>query len=323
MKRELLLLRHGKSDWTTGLPDFQRPLQERGRRGSQQIGNWLLQHALLPDLIVSSGAERARRTAEEVSKVMGLDPDHVRLEENLYGASLSDLLALLQGLSERPGRLMLVGHNPGLEDLLAYLVGPAIAIPEDGKLLPTAALARLRMPDDWSALVLGCAALDSITRPAALPLTFPYPSPDGSKQRERPAYYYDQSAVVPFRLHKGRPRILLIRSRSGQRWIVPKGIREPNLTHAQSALKEAWEEAGVKGDVGDAPLGRCSYRKWGGTCRLEVYPLAVTDVADHWDEDFRERRWVSPKKAAALLQPKALGDLVTALGKRLKRRKSG
>jgi len=148
-------------------------------------------------------------------------------------------------------------------------------------------------------------------------LTFPYPSPDGSEQRDRPAYYYDQSAVVPYRLHQSKPQILLIRSRSGQRWIVPKGIREPNLSHAQSALKEAWEEAGVKGRVGDTPLGQCEYRKWGGTCRLEVYPMAVTEQADCWDEDFRDRRWLSPKKAAALLRPKALGDMVTRLSKQL------
>ncbi len=318
MKRELLVLRHGKSDWSTGLPDARRPLQERGRRGSQQIGNWLLQGALVPDLILSSDAERARRTAEEACKVMGLDPDCIRWEPSIYAAGLGTLVELLQGLPERPERLMLVGHNPGLEDLLAYLVGPGITIPEDGKLLSTASLAHLRMPDNWEALALGCATLESITRPSDLPLTFPYPSPADRKQRERPAYYYDQSAVVPFRLDQGRPEILLIRSRSGQRWIVPKGIREPNLSHAQSALKEAWEEAGIKGQVGDTPLGRCNYRKWGGTCHLEVYPMEVTEQAEHWDEDFRDRRWVSPKKAASLLRPKALGEMVAQLGKQLK-----
>lgn len=319
MKREILVLRHGKSDWSTEQPDFQRPLEERGRRGSQQIGNWLLQGGLLPDMILSSDAERARRTAEEVCKVMSQDLGGIHWERKIYGANLGGLLELLQLLPARPERLLLVGHNPGLEDLLAYLVGPGIALPEDGKLLPTATLARLHMPDDWSSLVLGCATLESITRPADLPLTFPYPSPDGDKQRERPAYYYDQSAVVPFRLQAGKPEILLISSRSGKRWVVPKGIREPNLSHAQSARKEAWEEAGIKGRVGDTPLGRCKYRKWGGTCSLEVYPMEVTDQADDWEENFRDRRWVSPKKAASLLRPKALGDMVSRLDKQLKK----
>lgn len=318
MKRELLLLRHGKSDWNTGLPDFERPLKERGRRGAQQIGNWLQAEGWVPDLVLSSDAERARGTALEVCNTMGLGSGPIRWKPRIYAAGLDQLLRLLQGLRETPQRLLLVGHNPGLERLLEYLVGEQAETPEDGKLLPTATLARLRMPDDWARLEAGCARLETIQRPTGLPLTFPYPGPKGGEQRERPAYYYEQSAVVPYRLRKGKPEVLLIKSRSGRRWVVPKGIREPDLSPAESAVKEAWEEAGAQGRVGKKPVGEYRYPKWGAECRVEVYAFAVDRLADEWEESFRERRWCSPKAAAKSLQPDSLRKIVLKLGKRLK-----
>ena len=65
MTRELLILRHGKSDWEAGTDDFHRPLKDRGKRGAQRVGVWLLQQGLLPDHVVSSPAERAIVTAEK------------------------------------------------------------------------------------------------------------------------------------------------------------------------------------------------------------------------------------------------------------------
>lgn len=323
MTRELLLLRHGKSDWNTGLPDFERPLKERGRRGSQQVGNWLLEQGLLPDLVLSSDAERARGTALEACHTMGLPLASLQWEPRIYAAGLKELLTVLRDLSAGPDRVMLVGHNPGLELLLQHLAGPGLEAPADGKLLPTAALAQLRMPEQWGSLAEGCARLEAIKRPADLPLTFPFYGADGIEQRERPAYYYDQSAVIPYHRRKGEPEILLIRSRSGRRWVVPKGIREPDLSHAESAAKEAWEEAGARGQVGAEPLGEYRYAKWGADCRVEVYPLAVEDLADDWEESYREREWLRPKAAAKLLQPAALRKLVRKLGKRLKKGGAG
>jgi phosphohistidine phosphatase len=323
MARELLLLRHGKSDWNSGLPDFERPLKERGRRGAQQLGNWLLEQGLLPDLILSSDAERARGTALEACHTMGLPLTRLQWEPRIYAGGLKQLLAVLRDQSAEPARVLLVGHNPGLELLLQHLAGPALEIPADGKLLPTATLARLKMPEDWESVSEGCAQLETIQRPADLPLTFPFPVADVMEQRERPAYYYDQSAVIPYRRRKGKPEILLVRSRSGRRWVLPKGIREPELSHAESAAKEAWEEAGARGRVGAKPLGEYRYAKWGADCRVEVYPMAVEELADDWEESFREREWLGPKAAAKLLQPKALGKLVRKLGERLKKGAAG
>ena len=76
---------------------------------------------------------------------------------------------------------MLVGHNPGVEQLLSYLVEDEIAIPDDGKLLPTATLARLILNCEWDKVGAGCARLDSITRPGSLPEKFPFPGPWGKR----------------------------------------------------------------------------------------------------------------------------------------------
>ena len=86
----------------------------------------------------------------------------------IYEAASADLLGLLARLPANAKTVLLVGHNPGLEELLVYLVGDDVGELDDGKLLPTAALARLEMPDDWSDLTPGCAQLVNITLPKTL-----------------------------------------------------------------------------------------------------------------------------------------------------------
>ena len=129
------------------------------------------------------------------------------------------------------------------------------------------------------------ALLESITRPVNLPKKFPFPDPDGSEQRDRPAYYYTQSSVIPYRVHNGRVEILVIASSKKKHLVVPKGIKDPGLTPQASAAKEAWEEAGVEGEVATEPLGEYRYEKWGGICTVTVYPMKVTRMVP---EDERE-----------------------------------
>jgi phosphohistidine phosphatase len=182
MTRELLLLRHGKSDWDTGVDDYHRPLKDRGKRGAQRIGVWLAQQQRIPDLIVTSPAERALVTAQKACKAMGDGDAGILRDERIYAAGLDELLAVLGDCPQEADRVMLVGHNPGLEELLVWLAIEAVPVPDDGKLLPTATLARLQMPADWQALTAGCARLDAIMRSAALPKKFPYPGPDGEER---------------------------------------------------------------------------------------------------------------------------------------------
>lgn len=169
MPRELLILRHAKSDWDSGAArDFDRPLARRGKKDAPRVGEWLYREGLVPDQVISSPAERARQTAVKVCKSMDFKKKKIRWDDEVYEAGVADLLGVLARCSREARTVLLVGHNPGLEDLVRYLAADEAEEPLDGKLLPTAALARLEMPDDWSALEVGCAQLVDVTRPRKL-----------------------------------------------------------------------------------------------------------------------------------------------------------
>ncbi|MBK1723297.1 SixA phosphatase family protein [Thiocystis violacea] len=169
MPRELLLLRHAKSDWDSDAgSDFERPLAKRGKSDAPKVGSWLYREGLVPDHIVCSPAERARQTAAKVCKRLDFKKKRIVWDETIYEASVPDLLGVLARCPEAAATVLLVGHNPGLEELLCHLVGDEIELPDDGKLLPTATVARLEMPNDWKTLSPGSAQLLSITRPKSL-----------------------------------------------------------------------------------------------------------------------------------------------------------
>jgi len=315
MTRELLLLRHGKSDWGTGGDDYHRPLKDRGKRGAQRIGVWLAQQKMVPDLIVTSPAERALVTAQKACKAMGNGDQGIHTDKRIYAAGLDELLEVLGDCPQDAGRIMLVGHNPGLEELLDWLASEAVPVPDDGKLLPTATLARLQMPADWQVLIAGCARLDAITRHGTLPKKFPYPAPDGKERRDRPAYYYTQSSVIPYRVRDGKPEILVIASSKKHHLVVPKGIKDPGLSPRESAAKEALEEAGIEGEIAETALGSYTCEKWGATCTVAVYPMKVTRLIpeQEWEERHRGREWVTPGVAVSRLKQKELRPLVKKL----------
>jgi len=132
--------------------------------------------------------------------------------------------------------------------------------------------------------------------------------------RTRPDWYYRQSAVIPYRRTADCLEVLLITSRKGKRWIVPKGVVEPHLTPPQSAAQEALEEAGIRGDVDAQPLGSYRYEKWGGVCAVEVFPMVVTEELDAWPEaGFRRREWVPPAVAKERLAEVELHAMLDAL----------
>lgn len=167
MGRELLLLRHAKSDWAgPAQSDFDRPLAGRGKKEAPKVGDWLRRQGLVPDRVVSSPARRARQTTKRVCEGLGYDTAQVVWEPRVYEAEVGTLLAVVGECPPTARRVLLVGHNPGLENLLAYLWGSACVVPADGKLLPTAAVAWLELPEDWSVLGFGSGALRALTRPA-------------------------------------------------------------------------------------------------------------------------------------------------------------
>ena len=168
MARELLLLRHGKSDWPEGVADFNRPLKKRGKKAALRIGEWLLEQQLCPDWIVSSPAQRASETAEKLCKGLKLKKRQaLHFDDRIYESGLETLKQVLADCPDFPQRVLLVGHNPGLEQLLMDLV-EGVQAEADGKLLAAATLARLRLPDDWRNLKTHCGQLLSITRAASL-----------------------------------------------------------------------------------------------------------------------------------------------------------
>ncbi len=137
---------------------------------------------------------------------------------------------------------------------------------------------------------------------------------------EKPDYYYTQSAVVPFRRRRGELEILMITSRKKKRWVLPKGVVEPDLSPWASAAKEALEEAGIEGKVSRRSVGNYRYEKWGGTCTVDVFPMAVGKIHESWLESFRERRWLSLGEAVARVREGELRRILRSLPDLLARR---
>ena len=316
MTRELMLLRHAKSDWTTDVDDIDRPITDRGKRGIQRLGVWLAQQSMQPDFVVSSPAERAWVTTEKTIKAMGRGIDDVVTDERIYDADVASLLAVLADVPSTAERTLLVGHNPGMEDLIEYLDHAGTL-----ERVTTGTLTRLTLPDDWSSLGAGCATVEQVVRSKALPEGFPFPGPDGTERRPRPSYYYTQSAVIPYRFDGDQLQVMVVASSKKKHLVVPKGIQTPGMTAQASAAKEAMEEAGVLGDVGDESLGSYEYTKWGATVTCTVYAMRVTEVIPEadWEERHRGREWLRAADAAERLKQPELRPMVIALAEQLAR----
>ncbi|MBT8127997.1 MAG: NUDIX domain-containing protein [Gammaproteobacteria bacterium] len=321
MARELLIFRHGKAVTASKLDDFLRPITDKGKRGAQRMGAWLWQKDIRPDYIVSSPAERALVSAQKLCKASGQDSAAIVTDKRLYKASIKSHLDVLADCPKKKQRVLLVGHNPGLTELLLYLLGGNVPTPDDGKLLPAATLARLVMPGNWKKLGFDCAQLKSLTRPDDLPKKFPFPAPKGKEKRNRPAYYYDQSAVIPYRLQKHKIQVMLVRSSKRNHWVVPKGIHEPGMSAQKSAALEAFEEAGIRGAVSKSRLGVYEYSKWGATCKVQVYAMRVKEIIpeNDWEEAHRGRKWLSAEVAADMVKEPALRPMILSLAGFIKR----
>lgn len=160
--KTLLLLRHAKSSWDEpSLRDFDRPLAARGKRDAPRIGKALRKRGPHPELIISSPAARTRATIKAIAASARFEAE-IQFEESVYGASASELIKLIRGLPREKVTAMIVGHNPGLEDLVARLTGK----PER---MPTAALACIEFQiDGWTDLEDGEGKLAWLLTPKQL-----------------------------------------------------------------------------------------------------------------------------------------------------------
>jgi phosphohistidine phosphatase len=140
--KTLLLLRHAKSSWKTpGLEDIDRPLNKRGQRQAPEVGKQIVSLDLLPDVILSSPARRARETALLVAKTCGYGGD-VEIKPAFYPGAIPDYVQVLSELPDCILRVLIVAHNPGLEDLQAMLTRRV-------EPLSTAALAQVDCPIEY------------------------------------------------------------------------------------------------------------------------------------------------------------------------------
>ena len=146
--KTLLVLRHAKSSWNDpALHDHERPLNKRGRRDASRMGELVREYGLIPDVVLSSDAVRARLTAEAVAEVARYAGE-ILVDPHLYMASPADIISLLPTVRENAETVMIVGHNPGLEKLVEQLTG-------ERHDLPTASLAQIGLPiDQWRDLKL-------------------------------------------------------------------------------------------------------------------------------------------------------------------------
>jgi phosphohistidine phosphatase len=144
--KTLLLLRHAKSSWDEpSLPDFDRPLAPRGQRDAPRIGRAFAQRGPEPELIVSSTALRARETVAAFAEAAGIK-QNPEFDGEIYGASSSALMSVIRRLPDSSRTAMLVGHNPGFEDLLARLTASRLPV-------PTCSLARIDFnSESWSGI---------------------------------------------------------------------------------------------------------------------------------------------------------------------------
>jgi phosphohistidine phosphatase len=150
---ELHLLRHAKAAPQGEGTDRERPLEQRGRRAAQALAAWASEHKLAPALVLCSPAVRTRQTLDIVAPAFARPPQ-ILFEDALYLATAAQLIARLRQISANINCVMLVGHNPGLQELAALLSdvsgGPLMARLAAG--LPTAALASYQVAVPWSAL---------------------------------------------------------------------------------------------------------------------------------------------------------------------------
>jgi phosphohistidine phosphatase len=139
----LVVVRHAKADRPTGVDDIDRPLLPRGREQARATGRWLQETVGRPGLLVTSPALRATQTVDGLLTAYADDPPPVVQDESVYEASVGDLLRVVRSLDDDEDVVVLVGHNPGVSDLVTELTGSAVD-------LSTAGATVLDVPSPWA-----------------------------------------------------------------------------------------------------------------------------------------------------------------------------
>jgi phosphohistidine phosphatase len=152
-QRTLVLVRHGKSSWDLDVDDHERPLSARGRRDAEAIGRWLSERSLRADLVYCSTATRTKQTWE-YAMAGGAAAGEVQYRREIYHAWVPELLSLIRAVPEDIYTLLVIGHAPGIPDLVEHICVRTTSddwAQMDSK-FPTSALAVVKVPGPWSEL---------------------------------------------------------------------------------------------------------------------------------------------------------------------------
>lgn len=153
MERHLWILRHATAEYVGGAGgDFTRHLTQTGREEAKNVGSWLRGNSVTFDQIVASPAIRTQETALIVGEELTLAPENISFDDTIYEASRSDLLELISSLSEHAHQVLLVGHNPGVEEFLGICTTDQKSM--GARFLP-ASIAHISFPSSWQDALVG------------------------------------------------------------------------------------------------------------------------------------------------------------------------
>ncbi len=153
--KTLYLIRHAKSSWSnSGLTDFDRPLNERGKRDAIKMGERLLQNKVMPNCVISSSAKRTKKTAKRITKVLGFSYSKIDFRKELYHSGYNTLVNCLTSINDSNDSCFIIAHNPGVSNFCDYLTHHAIDF-------PTCGIAKITFEvDSWMEVTSGAGILE-------------------------------------------------------------------------------------------------------------------------------------------------------------------
>lgn len=162
---ELLLMRHAKSDWTNQLADIDRPLNSRGRKDALHMAAHLKELGITPHRMVVSSSVRTRETASLLIKVFSVDTIDIHFEQALYLASRQTICEIAENYAEENKRLLVLAHNPGMDESVIFLASERPTYTSIGKLMTTCAVANFQLDSTEALHKAGQGDLKQLFRP--------------------------------------------------------------------------------------------------------------------------------------------------------------
>ncbi|MCO8122199.1 NUDIX hydrolase [Stieleria sp. TO1_6] len=306
MRKDLLIYCHA--------PVEAADLTKEGKRDAQRFGVWMRSQRLIPQQAIAASTVAAKTAAEKACKSAGQNQAIVQFRPELNKQDSQAGLDCIRSFRDDVSCGLVSVKTTVGRALCGQLCCDDLDATFKADISP-GVMIHLQHDDHWRDVKSGTMQAIRTIAPATLPRLFPYPDVDGDQRRPRPAYYYRQSGVIPYRYHQGKLEVLVISTSKQKRWGVPKGIHDPGKTAQASAANEALEEAGVLGDVIDQELGRYQHQKWDAECTVTIYPMHVTEQLDEsqWQESHRKRQWLSPQAASDRVHHPDLKQMIQLL----------